>query len=83
MNDFGLRLRVTCGCKTTLMIEVLSAPGSPHFVACPKCGAELPVPGRPLWFVYRAVGQNYWTPTALAQDDRIASAQQPSLPIAV
>lgn len=51
------------------MIEVQTAPCSPHFVACPKCGGELPIPGRPLWLVYRVVGERFWAPTALAQED--------------
>jgi len=54
---------------TALMIEVQSTPHSPHSVTCSKCGGELPIPGRPLWFAYRAVGQSFWEPTALEQGD--------------
>jgi hypothetical protein len=51
------------------MVEVQSAPHSPHSVTCPQCGSELPLPGRPLWFVYRVVGETFWMPSALAQEE--------------
>ena len=68
MNDFVLRLKFKCSCKTALMIEVQRNPLDSYLLRCPTCGSEHAVPGRPLWFAYRTASEGFWAPTALVEE---------------